>query len=69
MNIIEQKNRNRQMNVKLDEDTYLAIVEAVAEQHVSVVARKLMMMWLGSESLQKKVRLTTIQSLHELEEK
>ena len=68
MDILEQKNRNKQVNVKLDEDTHSAIIETVAEQHLAVVTRKLLMLWLNSEALQRKVRLSTIQSLHELED-
>ena len=68
MDILEQKNRNKQVNVKLDEDTHQAITDAIAEQHLAVVTRKLLMIYLGSDSLQRKVRLSTIQSLHEMED-
>ena len=68
MKALKQKNRNRQMSIKIDEDSYDAITEAMREQHLSVVTRKLLMMWLESDNLQKKVRLSTVQSLHELKE-
>ena len=68
MNILDQKNRNRQMSIKIDEDTYDSVTEALREQHLSVVTRKLLMMWLTNETLQKKVRLSTVQSLHELKD-
>ena len=68
MRIIEQKNRNCQMNIKFDQDTYDSIAKATQEQQLSVVVRKLMMIWLTNETLQKKVRLSTIQSLHEMED-
>ena len=68
MNILDQKNRNRQMSIKIDEDTYDAITDAMREQHLSVVTRKLLMMWFQSERLQRQVRLATVQSLHELEQ-
>ena len=68
MNILDQKNRNRQMSIKIDEDTYDAITDAMREQHLSVVTRKLLMMWFQSDKLQRQVRLATIQSLHEMED-
>ena len=67
MEILAQKNRNKQINVKLDEDTLDAVVELTQSQNVSVVTRKLLMLWLTSEALQRKVRLSEVQSLHELQ--
>ena len=31
MNILDQKNRNRQMSIKIDEDTYDAITDAMRD--------------------------------------
>ena len=68
MEILAQKNRNKQINVKLDEDTLDAVVELTQSQNVSVVTRKLLMLWLTSEALQRRVRLSEVQSLHELKD-
>ena len=69
MESLAQKNRNRQINIRMDEDTLAAAVALTRSQNLSVVTRKLIMLWLTNETLQKEVRLSEVQSLHELEEK
>lgn len=67
---MKNSHATKQFNLRMDEPTYEHAFEIADRQAIpmSQVLRKLICLWATNQSLQKKVRLTDIQSLVDIYE-